>query len=885
MSAFAHSAPPRPPKPVPFGGAIAEEKKSTDEEHSPAPPQQKTIAGMDTSERSRASLSQSLQSRRASLTTIEHCFLEELCIHGNEIEVQLALETLNDTELFFDQEQEDEESQQGWPIEQIAMGREVSAGSALSDSMNGSEPISAPGSRRGSFSVGNGDPLGSERRQALLETRRNSQLHIFGNLWKAHDTGLKVSQKSSQRSVLSRQQSLSSTSRRDIFQRQRHDDIFRSGHMNDAKSNNTGRRSWSAAFAATKEHLSSTAGGSSTRRGSMPSLPPKPQLRRMMSEGSRKSVTFSKNVPSKLSRGSGRATSESNIGKTWAAAAAAANQDSSPHSIRHGHAVRSDSISISSIPSLHHAHSVHSIKAPSTTSGDGGGGGGGISSSPSSTGASSVPSLHHGHPVRSDSAVSSFTGGANSVVTTDDEADGRDPRNYGVRDKQNDSAAAAAAAWIGTVPTKVVIPSNGGTTQRGGGLKSTTQLLTHDCEEEENVEPEIMARPVLMRDASVNLYDGEGIEVADWVGNRSSAASYQKDTLNSLASFGGGDTIRSSNSFDETMSYERMTSIFRRSIPRSLSDEEVAGIFLGPSKIILRDRESISTRDLRPLVDDDSSWQLMEDEEDEDYYDAWKVLEDEYDNGYGGNGTLPFLILGTSGDDVAAHPHVMSPPLLESLGHFSPFSKQGENFWMKYSMVRDGASLPTFLQYVRGAKYTLLAIETVEGEVFGSFTSEPWRKNWNFFGSNESFLWRMRHTRKEKTHSIIDQAHMESEIDVFPYTGENDCIQLCTHDQIAVGGGTGTPSFDVGTPQLGPSSSEVKEHDWGFGLAIQSDLLCGTSSPCATFGSPGLSKEHPNGEVFEIINLELWTLTPCGRLEDAQKLDLGKLFLEHNRKR
>jgi hypothetical protein len=188
--------------------------------------------------------------------------------------------------------------------------------------------------------------------------------------------------------------------------------------------------------------------------------------------------------------------------------------------------------------------------------------------------------------------------------------------------------------------------------------------------------------------------------------------------------------------------------------------------------------------------------------------------------------------------------------------------------------------LHTFLQYARGTKYSILAIETVDGEVFGAFTGEPWRKNWNYFGSGESFLWRMRHSRKEKSHSIIDQAHLESEIDVFPYTGENDCIQLCTHDKIAVGGGAGSPKFEKDS-----QNSLVKDHEWGFGLTVQSDMLTGTSSPCATFGSPALSNEHPDGSVFEIINLELWTLTPCYGLEEAEKLELGKLFLEQHRQK
>jgi hypothetical protein len=184
----------------------------------------------------------------------------------------------------------------------------------------------------------------------------------------------------------------------------------------------------------------------------------------------------------------------------------------------------------------------------------------------------------------------------------------------------------------------------------------------------------------------------------------------------------------------------------------------------------------------------------------------------------------------------------------------------------------------TFLQYARGAKYSILAIETVDGEVFGAFTTEPWRKNWNYFGGEESFLWKMRKSRRQKCHSIIDQAQMESEIDVFPYTGVNYSIQLCTHNKIAVGGGTKAPSSEKSS-----KNETINDHDWGFGITVEGDFLHGTSSPCLTFGSPSLSATHPNGSLFEIMNLELWTLTPCTRLEDAEKLELGKLFLENNK--
>jgi hypothetical protein len=196
------------------------------------------------------------------------------------------------------------------------------------------------------------------------------------------------------------------------------------------------------------------------------------------------------------------------------------------------------------------------------------------------------------------------------------------------------------------------------------------------------------------------------------------------------------------------------------------------------------------------------------------------------------------------------------------------------------------------MQHARGAKYSVLAIETADGEVFGAFTAEPWRKTWSYFGSGESFLWRMRNSRSTPCFSIIDQAQMESEIDVYPYTGVNQCIQLCTHNKIAVGGGSIEHSEDEekrddkddveeqGINNVDSGEISIKDHEWGFGLALQSDLLHGSSSPCVTFGSPSLSNTHSDGSVFDIVNLELWTLTPCHNLMDAEKLELGRLFLE-----
>ncbi len=277
------------------------------------------------------------------------------------------------------------------------------------------------------------------------------------------------------------------------------------------------------------------------------------------------------------------------------------------------------------------------------------------------------------------------------------------------------------------------------------------------------------------------------------------------------------------------------------------------------------------------------------DENTPDHYDAWQVLADEYaeDFGFGyepvgGNENLAldeerkmFHILGTSSDDLKAQPHVLSPPLMESLLCFVPESLSCENWWLKYSLVRDGASLDTFRHYCRAAQYTLLAIQTTKGDVFGSFTAAPWHTGKHgYFGSGESFVWKMRFNRFDHCCSLYEQAQMETECDVFPYSGLNNCFQLCTQDFLGVGGG----EIDHRLP-FDDTAAEVigKQKLLGFAIALHDDLSRGTSSPSSTFCNNRLTSNEDG--IFEVSNLEVWTLTPCTTVEDAEKLEMRKHFL------
>jgi hypothetical protein len=154
----------------------------------------------------------------------------------------------------------------------------------------------------------------------------------------------------------------------------------------------------------------------------------------------------------------------------------------------------------------------------------------------------------------------------------------------------------------------------------------------------------------------------------------------------------------------------------------------------------------------RDAFDDDLSSRSSWNEEDggQLHYDSWEVLKDEYAEDFGfdykeritpeldEDEDHHFRILGTSADDVAAHPHVLSPPLMDALMSFLPETLENQNFWLKYSLIRDGSSINTLKQYVRGSANTILAIETTTGQVFGAFTTSPWRTQ---FGKLLESVW------------------------------------------------------------------------------------------------------------------------------------------------
>jgi len=94
---------------------------------------------------------------------------------------------------------------------------------------------------------------------------------------------------------------------------------------------------------------------------------------------------------------------------------------------------------------------------------------------------------------------------------------------------------------------------------------------------------------------------------------------------------------------------------------------------------------------------------------DEYSYRTWELIDDCIDP-----------ILGMT-DDIPKSSRVLSPPLIDSLRNFLPFSLSEDHFWLKYSLARDGANLQSLYHCVRQSPETILAIETANGEIFGAF--------------------------------------------------------------------------------------------------------------------------------------------------------------------
>jgi hypothetical protein len=558
----------------------------------------------DVSASSREGLRREVKMRRNSLTVYEHHFLEDLAISGNEIEVNLAIERLADGDLFFESDSPEKSDGTGEEREQQEQ----------QDGDLAKLPHMATPKLRRVLS------LGSVKRLQVLEQRKQCNLH--GRMWKAHESGLAVTQSGSRRSLLVRenssralrQSSIGSSGGRPPSAARRRassftsksrdtsDAVFRKGGIlpTDLKKMQPDSLRQPVPYRRSQSVTYTSQQRPSSMMQSIPGIPePRGLGGRSVSErstGSRKSVSFQtdpadlakqpKQTPPMNPKLMPRSISDSIQSQSPPVPPTVQRKESNTSSvgsfasIRPATAIRSDSLaSIGSVPSIHHAHPIRSESIGSIPS---------IHHAhplrqDSIASMGSIPSLRHGHPLRSSSAWSMAS-------------EGDDPDNEAAKDAKTLLLAQYAAAdSIADIWANVPVAVSGDVD--GIPYDVNFNFETPEGKDYERDDTDDQGGPltlpkhpksVLMRLASRNLYEGEGIEVEQM--NDQELLAYQSFTslhYRSMPSM-GDLSIKSCSSWDECSA--RHSEIFRtatdpddifRGIRKSFSEEDMSNLFLG----------------------------------------------------------------------------------------------------------------------------------------------------------------------------------------------------------------------------------------------------------------------------------------------------------------
>ncbi|KAG5271326.1 hypothetical protein AALO_G00178480 [Alosa alosa] len=153
---------------------------------------------------------------------------------------------------------------------------------------------------------------------------------------------------------------------------------------------------------------------------------------------------------------------------------------------------------------------------------------------------------------------------------------------------------------------------------------------------------------------------------------------------------------------------------------------------------------------------------------------------------------------------------------LERLVAHLPAQTQGYPWRLVYSTVVHGISLRTLYSNMASVdRPVLLVIKDMENQVFGAFSSHPFRVSNSCYGTGETFLYTF-----------------SPEFKMFSWTGENSYFVKGFRDSLQLGGGGGP-----------------------FGLWLDDDLNHGSSFSCSTFNNQPLSGHHD----FAVQELEVWT--------------------------
>lgn len=135
---------------------------------------------------------------------------------------------------------------------------------------------------------------------------------------------------------------------------------------------------------------------------------------------------------------------------------------------------------------------------------------------------------------------------------------------------------------------------------------------------------------------------------------------------------------------------------------------------------------------------------------------------------------------------------------------------------LAYSTVKHGTSLKTLYRSLADVDSpVLLVIKDMDNQIFGAFSTHPFRVSEHCYGTGETFLY-----------------SFCPEIKVYRWTGENSYFVKGNTDSLQMGGGGGQ-----------------------LGLWLDAELYRGTTTKCATFNNQPLSSQQD----FNIHSVEVWT--------------------------
>ncbi|KAK2856258.1 hypothetical protein Q5P01_004993 [Channa striata] len=152
---------------------------------------------------------------------------------------------------------------------------------------------------------------------------------------------------------------------------------------------------------------------------------------------------------------------------------------------------------------------------------------------------------------------------------------------------------------------------------------------------------------------------------------------------------------------------------------------------------------------------------------------------------------------------------------IEKLACRLPARVQGYPWRLAYSTVKHGTSLKTLYRNLADVDGpVLLVIKDMDNQIFGAFSTHPFRLSEHCYGTGETFLY-----------------SFCPEIKVYRWTGENSYFVKGNTDSLQMGGGSGQ-----------------------LGLWLDAELYRGTTTKCATFNNQPLSAHQD----FNIHSLEIW---------------------------